>query len=262
MQSPISFKSYTASYITNLDNSLHPCHSSSSTFSSHTPYQSASRMLCNTIHASFSTKKCTEPHILFQLITQFRFSPFCLHVTQRWLFSLFIHPLSHCCSTSSLNEIIPLFSDSIRISESADRSVRRDASLAVDRCLHRSYQENDLLITRWTVNVFNYILFAILNFKPEFWPSAIREEWAESSHSSTSLFGFNLFFLHIAPSNPEDPVMRAMLELSVMNVEKEMSIVIEGRRSNSEDDRLRWIDDAYWKMFKVSHLREIDRTNE
>ena len=199
MQSPISFKSYTASYITNLDNSLHPCHSSSSTFSSHTPYQSASRMLCNTIHASFSTKKCTEPHILFQLITQFRFSPFCLHVTQRWLFSLFIHPLSHCCSTSSLNEIIPLFSDSIRISESADRSVRRDASIAMNRCLYRFYQENDLYITRWTVNVFDYILLVILNIKPELWPSAMREEWAESSHSSTSLFGLNLFFFYSHP---------------------------------------------------------------
>ena len=35
----------------------------SSTFSSHTPYLSASRMLCYTIHRSFSTKKCTEPHI-------------------------------------------------------------------------------------------------------------------------------------------------------------------------------------------------------
>ena len=90
----------------------------------------------------------------------------------------------------------------------------------------------------------------------------MREEWAESSHSSTSLFGLNLYFLYIASSNPEDPVMRAMLELSVMNVEKEMSMVNEGRRSNSEDGRLRRIDDVRWKMFKVSHLREIDRTNE
>ena len=32
---------------------------SSSSFSSHTPYQFASKMLCNAIHASFSTKKCT-----------------------------------------------------------------------------------------------------------------------------------------------------------------------------------------------------------
>ena len=35
----------------------------------------------------------------------------------------------------------------------------------------------------------------------------------------------------------------------------------EGRRSDSEDGRLRWIDDVCWKMFKVSHLREIERTN-
>ena len=55
----------------------------------------------------------------------------------------------------------------------------------------------------------------------------MREEWAEYSHSSTSLFGFNLFFLYVAPSNPEDPMMRAMLELSVVNVEKEMSMVNE-----------------------------------
>ena len=68
----------------------------------------------------------------------------------------------------------------------------------------------------------DYILLAILNIKPELWPTAMREGWAESSHSSTSLFGLNLFFLYIAPSNPEDPVMRALLELGVMNVEKEI----------------------------------------
>ena len=77
------------------------------------------------------------------------------------------------------------------------------------------------------MNVFDYICLAILIIKPEFWPSVMREEWAESSHSSTSLFGINLFFLYIAHSNPEDPVMIAMLELSVMNVEKEMSMVNE-----------------------------------
>ena len=36
---------------------------SSSSFSSHTPFHSAPRMLCNTIHPSFSTKKCTLSHI-------------------------------------------------------------------------------------------------------------------------------------------------------------------------------------------------------
>ena len=66
----------------------------------------------------------------------------------------------------------------------------------------------------------------------------MREECAESAHSSTSLFGFNLFLLYIAPSNPEDPVMRALLELGVMNVEKEI-IMKEGRKSNSKNDRLR-----------------------
>ena len=38
---------------------------------------------------------------------------------------------------------------------------------------------------------------------------------------------FNLYFLYIAHSNPEDPMMRALLELSVMNVEKEMRVVKE-----------------------------------
>ena len=56
-QSLISFKSYTASCITNLDNSVNPFHFPCSSL--HTPCQSAFRMLCNTIHASFSTKKCT-----------------------------------------------------------------------------------------------------------------------------------------------------------------------------------------------------------
>ena len=161
MHSLISFKSYTASCITNLDNSVNPFHFPCSSL--HTPCHSTSKMLCNTIYPSFSTKKCTLPHILFQPITHFRFSPFCLHVTQRWTFSPFIHPSSHCCSTSSRNEIIPLFSDSIRHSESADRSVCRDASIATNRCLHRFHQENDLHITRWTVNVFDYILLVILN---------------------------------------------------------------------------------------------------
>ena len=67
----ISFKSYTVSCITNLDNSVHPFHFPSSSF--HTPYQSAFRMLCNTIYISFSTKKCTLPHILLQLKLCYRF---------------------------------------------------------------------------------------------------------------------------------------------------------------------------------------------
>ena len=67
----ISFKSYTVSCITNLDNSVHPFHFPSSSF--HTPYQSAFRMLCNTIYTSFSTKKCTLPHILLQLKLCYRF---------------------------------------------------------------------------------------------------------------------------------------------------------------------------------------------
>ena len=65
IHSLISFRSYTASCITNLDNSVHPFHPSSSNSSSfHTPYQSASTILCNTIYPSFSTNQCTLPHIL------------------------------------------------------------------------------------------------------------------------------------------------------------------------------------------------------
>ena len=116
--------------------------------------------------------------------------------------------------------------------------MRRDASLATNRCLHRFYQENDLLITRWTVNVFDYILLAMINIKPEFWPFAMSEECAESSHSSTSLIRIDLFFLYIASSNPEDPVMRALLELSVMNVEKEMSMVKEGKKEGKATARM------------------------
>ena len=71
MHSLNSFRSYTVSCITNLDNSVHPFHFPSSFF--HTPYQSAFRMLYNTIHASFSTKKCTLPHSLFQLKLCYRF---------------------------------------------------------------------------------------------------------------------------------------------------------------------------------------------
>ena len=45
----------------------------------HTPYHSAFRMLCNTIYPSFSTKKCTLPHILLQLKLCARFE-LLLHV--------------------------------------------------------------------------------------------------------------------------------------------------------------------------------------
>ena len=75
------------------------------------------------------------------------------------------------------------------------------------------------------VNVFDYILPAILNIKPKLLPPALREESAEASHSSTSLFGLDLFFLNVARSHPEDPVTSALLELSVMNVEKEIGVV-------------------------------------
>ena len=67
----ISFKSYTVSYITNLDNSVHPFHFPSSFF--HTHYQSAFRILYCAIYPSFSTKKCTLQHILFQLKEYSRF---------------------------------------------------------------------------------------------------------------------------------------------------------------------------------------------
>lgn len=60
----ISFKSYTVSCITNLDNSVHPFHFPCSSY--HTHYQSAFRMMCNTMYTSFSTKKCTLQHILSQ----------------------------------------------------------------------------------------------------------------------------------------------------------------------------------------------------
>ena len=62
----------------------------------------------------------------------------------------------------------------------------------------------------------------------------MREEWAEYTHSSTSLFGLDLLFLYIASSNPEDPMMRAMLELSVMNVEKEIIMVKERRKEKQQ----------------------------
>ena len=62
----------------------------------------------------------------------------------------------------------------------------------------------------------------------------MSEECAESSHSSTSLFGLNLFFLYIASSNPEDPVIRALLELSVMNEEKGMSMIKEKRKEKRQ----------------------------
>ena len=125
-------------------------------------------------------------------IPHFRFSPFCLSATQRWTFSLFIHPSSHCCSTSSRNEIIPLFSDSIRISKSADRSVSSNASLAMNRCLHRFHQENDLHITRWTVNVFDYILLAILTSNRSFghlrWAKNARNLHIHQLHSLESIY--------------------------------------------------------------------------
>ena len=118
-------------------------------------------LFLRTLPTSLHLECCATPFMhLFQRRMHIATHPFSTHHTFSILsvlpqcdsamivFSLFIHSLLHCCSTSSCNEIIPLFSDSIRISESADRSVSRDASLAINRYLHRFHQENGLLITR------------------------------------------------------------------------------------------------------------------
>ena len=96
-----SFKSYIVSCITNLDNSVHPFHFPCSSF--HTHYQSAFRMLCYTIYPSFSTKKCTLPHILSQLKLCSRFE-------------LLIHVPSYTLKNNILDwAILPSFLQSILV---------------------------------------------------------------------------------------------------------------------------------------------------
>lgn len=74
-------------------------------------------------------------------------------------------------------------------------------------------------------NVFNYVLPAILNIKTKLLSPELKAESAESSHSPTSLFGLDLYLLQVSRSRPEDPITSALLELSVMNVEKEIGVV-------------------------------------
>ena len=93
-------------------------------------------------------------------------------------------------------------------------------TVCIDPIVEMSYASPD-----GRVNVFDYILPAILNIKPKLLPPVLCEESAEASHASTSLFGLDLFFLNVARSHPEDPVTSALLELSVMNMEKEMGVL-------------------------------------
>ena len=75
----ISFRSYTVSCITHLDNSVYSFHPSSPSSSFHTPYQSASTMLCNTSYASFFNKYMHIAIHPFSTQVKFRFDPF-LHL--------------------------------------------------------------------------------------------------------------------------------------------------------------------------------------
>ena len=147
MHSLISFKSYTVSCITNLDNSVHPFHPSSP-FSSHTPYQSAFRMLCYTIHASFSTKNAhshasffNSSHVFDSLRSaSMRLSDDCFLSVHPFLITLLLNQLLQRNHTTVLR-----FHSYFWICWS---ELSRDASLAINRYLHRFHQENGLLITR------------------------------------------------------------------------------------------------------------------
>ena len=137
MHSLISFKSYTVSCITNLDNSVHPFHpSSSSFFFAH----SLPVFIQNAVqhHSSFFINK--EMHIATH--------PFSTHHTISILSVLLqcdsainvlsIHPsLITPLFNQLLNKIITMFSDSSRISKSADWSwaeMPRSQWIAV--CIH------------------------------------------------------------------------------------------------------------------------------
>ena len=68
------------------------------------------------------------------------------------------------------------------------------------------------------LNIFNYILPSLLALKPNVLSPSLKKE--QAAPSADSIFHLDLFFLRKAASGP-DPVMNALLTLTVLRIDKE-----------------------------------------
>lgn len=68
------------------------------------------------------------------------------------------------------------------------------------------------------LNIFNYILPSLLALKPNVLSPSLKKE--QASPSADSIFNLDLFFLREAANGP-DPVMNALLTLTVLRIDKE-----------------------------------------
>ena len=68
------------------------------------------------------------------------------------------------------------------------------------------------------MNIFNYILPSLLALKPNVLSPSLKKE--QVAPSADSIFHLDLFFLREAASGP-DPVMNALLTLTVLRIDKE-----------------------------------------
>ena len=68
------------------------------------------------------------------------------------------------------------------------------------------------------MNIFNYILPSLLALKPNGLSPSLKKE--QAAPSADSIFHLDLFFLREAASG-SDPVMNALLTLTVLRIDKE-----------------------------------------
>ena len=257
-----SFTSYTVSYITNLDNSVHPFHF---------PYSSFS-----TLTTSLHLECCATSFILlFQQRNAHRHTSF--------------FNSSHICD--SLRSTSIRLSDDCSLHSSIPHHTAAQPALWTKsyHCSQIPFVFLNLLIgvcaemphSQWIAVCIDSIKKMICSSPDGLWTCLITF----SSRFSTSNRSFghlrwakNARNLHIhQPHSLESNYSSCISHTRIRKIlwwercwiwvwwmwrKKWAWWRKKGRRSDSENGRLRWIDDVCWKMFKVSHLREIGRTNE
>lgn len=73
-------------------------------------------------------------------------------------------------------------------------------------------------------NIFNYILPALIVLKPNVLSPALKKEQRQDNADPDSLFNLDLFFLRAATEG-SDPVMNALLTLTVLRIDKEKGVI-------------------------------------
>ena len=73
-------------------------------------------------------------------------------------------------------------------------------------------------------NIFNYILPALIALKPNVLSPALKKEQRQDNADPDSLFNLDLFFLRAATEG-SDPVMNALLTLTVLRIDKEKGVI-------------------------------------